>query len=92
VAAVSQLDRANKPITFGWNGRDKFGFACVIVQRPSEFSDSCIDCVLGVDEDPLAPDSVEDLGPGHKLSASFDQQEKQIQRNAFDADRAPATA
>jgi hypothetical protein len=41
--------------------------------------------VFAVDEDALAPDSLQDLVAGNELTATFHQQKQQFQRDAFEA-------
>ena len=51
-----------------------------------------MDARLDVDEDVLAPEELDDLGPRHEVVPPLDEQEEQVHRMALETNRAAVAA
>jgi hypothetical protein len=78
----------HETISLASYGLDEAGVIAIVPERLADFADSTVDTVVGVEVDIRSPDSFDDLVAGDKLPGMLGEKEKQLQRNAFQLDRA----
>src|SRR5260370_28343766 len=74
----------DESVTLGRNGDYESRSIRVVAQRPPNFPYRGINAGIAVQENTLSPDSLYDLVARHQLTASFRQQEEQIERDALE--------
>ena len=59
----------------------------VVMQRTANLPHPRVDGVVGIEEDPFAPDALKDFFARNQLIAPVDKQEQQVERNPFQLER-----
>jgi hypothetical protein len=72
------------PVPFAADRLDEAGLIGIILQGLSEVADSGVDAGLGVDEDVLAPETVDDFLAGDDVGVFFGEKRQQLHRNTFE--------
>ena len=74
----------DEPVSPPGDGLHEPGLFSIVLQYLANLADGGIDAVVGVEEDILAPDPLDDLVPGHQLTSLLDQEEQQFHGNPFE--------
>ncbi len=64
---------------------------CVFIKSLSQFADSGVDAVVGIQENVFAPDSFEYFVPRYQLPRALSQEEQQVEGNSFEVNGAAST-
>src|SRR3954464_6795651 len=82
----------DEPVSLSGHCLNKPGPVCILPEGRPYFPDRRVDPVLGIDEDVFAPKTFHYFLPGNNSSIFFDQQDEQLQGNAFELDLAAEAA
>jgi hypothetical protein len=74
---------AYKSVTPPCDGLDKTWSFGIVFEDLADFPDRSIDCVIGIEEDVLAPKLFNDLFPGYQLARPHHQQEQDFHGDPF---------
>src|SRR5580700_8724596 len=75
-------DRGNETVSLSGDGLDESRLLPVVFQCVANLPDGRVDAVVGIEEDVLAPELLDDLFAGHKQAPALDQKQEQFHRDA----------
>src|SRR5215469_13332518 len=87
-----QFDRPNEAVTLADDGLDETWPRRIITQRRADFADVVVNAALGIEEEVLAPDSLDNFFPRDKLALLLSQQDQKLQWLPFQANPVAGTA
>ena len=73
----------DEAVSLAGDGLNEAGIFGVVFERLADFADGGVDAVLGIDEDILAPDAVDDFLTGDDGSILFHQKQEQFHGDAL---------
>jgi hypothetical protein len=83
---------AYESVTSPGDGLDKARLFGVVLKEAADFPDRSIDCVIGIEEDVLAPKLFNDLFPRHQLAPPLHQQAQDLHGDSFQLQRTTGTS
>jgi hypothetical protein len=81
--AMKINNRSNEAVSLAGYSLYEPGLLGIILQHLPNFADGAVDAVIGVEENSVAPDSLDDLFARDQLTALLDQEEQDFHRDAF---------
>ena len=97
VGSVSGTDRLKgdgsyEAIPFAGDGLDETRLFGIVAEDLPDFADGFVDAVLGIEEDVLAPDSVNDLFARDETTVALHQKGEELHRNFLEFEDALASS
>jgi hypothetical protein len=77
-------DWSDKTISLAADGLNEAGGIGIVFQGLADLADGGVDAVVGVEEDILTPDALDNLFPTDDLATFFDQKQEHRGRDAFE--------